>query len=880
MKNTFKRLFAVLLTLVMYCSMAMSALAAETAPDGTIWYGNDLAVQIEAGKDGYTFRSVYVSPRNAYEMSNHMVSHNGGVNNDIPQTLVMVDTSTNYTWTPNGLYSYGNSNYEVMYCCDAETPYNDGIYYKRVNLEDSNYYSEDEAKYIRAIVANSYPFVSLEEMKKGLEEAGFAGAKDLTRAEVITAVQAAIWAYANTDVGEYYYSQTFDVPTNSQWGGTIHDFTNEMDVWWQTGKRKFSKDETVAARINALIDHLKALEPVEAEKEQIIISKIQVVDTAPAKDTEGLYNVNLKVLLNNSGSSELDEIKLDIYVDGQLVKTEPIMFGTEEYAFTVQAKLGQTIKAVVSGVQDVPKGVYFYEPEGGRDVSQCLVGVASGKTDVYAEASVVVFERVFKFHKTTKIGEGTEAVTYPLEGIEFDIYYLCSVEEFNAALENGETKYENPSLALVAGQTPITTVKTDKAGNAIYNLTANGNPDGIYLIAEREHDAVIKALDPFMVAIPMADENGNPVYTIELNPKNDIVRPDVDKDVTEIGQKDDGADMGETVTWIVRGDIPKDLGKAKSYVLADTLDYRLTYTDGLVVKVEKIVDEADNCAEGENILVAAEDYELTVADITVDVMKGDKVEAEATKKIVVKLTESGRAKIMEMVGAEYDQYELRVYFNTIIDEDAAMGEAIPNDATLEYINSANFKWVVLPEKKPEVYTTGIHVHKYDAKDANKALPGAVFKLAEVVEKDTIGAVPLVIKNAEDKIESVYVVYKEFYIDAACTTKANTVTTNDAGNALLYGLEAGTYYLVETKAPVGYNLLSYPVRVSLDKTSHVTVDKEETTDVNEDRTVYVANSNTFVLPETGGIGTAIFTLAGSLMMGGAGVMLVGKKKEEE
>ncbi|MBR6527661.1 MAG: LPXTG cell wall anchor domain-containing protein, partial [Lachnospiraceae bacterium] len=131
------------------------------------------------------------------------------------------------------------------------------------------------------------------------------------------------------------------------------------------------------------------------------------------------------------------------------------------------------------------------------------------------------------------------------------------------------------------------------------------------------------------------------------------------------------------------------------------------------------------------------------------------------------------------------------------------------------------------------------------------------------------------------VETVYVVYKEFYVDAACTIKANTITTDENGDALIFGLEAGTYYLVETKAPAGYNLLSYPVQVTLDQTSHHTGDIEATQEIEEiDRTVYVANSNTFRLPETGGIGTAVFTLVGSLMMGGAGVMLVNKKRDEE
>ena len=49
---------------------------------------------------------------------------------------------------------------------------------------------------------------------------------------------------------------------------------------------------------------------------------------------------------------------------------------------------------------------------------------------------------------------------------------------------------------------------------------------------------------------------------------------------------------------------------------------------------------------------------------------------------------------------------------------------------------------------------------------------------------------------------------------------------------------------------------------------------------EDSTVKVANSNTFKLPETGGMGTTIFTVSGMMMLAAAAFVLVMKKKESE
>ncbi len=349
-----------------------------------------MTVDVKAAEDEYTFFSIYRAPGNAYEMSYHMLSANGGAHNDIPQTLMLLDATKDMVWTPNGRYVHGEADYEVLYCCDAVTGYVDSVYYKRINLEDSAYYTEEQARKIRSIVLNAYPYISLEQMKNNLKAQGFEDADQLTRADVISAVQAAVWAYANLEAGSYVYSQTFDIATNTQWGTVLHDYTGEMDVWWKTGKRQYSTDEATAQRINALIGHLKALDSVPVEPEQIIITDLEIVKAVSWLGMEDTFTTTLRVALNSSGSGSQDALKLEIYVDDVLAKTEDIRFGVSEYVCEVETKIGQAIKAVVSGTQVVPEGAYFYEPKGGRDTSQCLVGIASGETQVRAESSIEV----------------------------------------------------------------------------------------------------------------------------------------------------------------------------------------------------------------------------------------------------------------------------------------------------------------------------------------------------------------------------------------------------------------------------------------------------------------------------------------------------------
>ena len=104
--------------------------------------------------------------------------------------------------------------------------------------------------------------------------------------------------------------------------------------------------------------------------------------------------------------------------------------------------------------------------------------------------------------------------------------------------------------------------------------------------------------------------------------------------------------------------------------------------------------------------------------------------------------------------------------------------------------------------------------------------------------------------------------------------ATHVTTDDNGAAKFDGLKAGTYYLVETKAPTGYNLLNKPVEVTVTKGV-----ESDTTHLLEkvNAAAPVANYTGTVLPSTGGIGTTIFYVVGGLLVAGAGIVLITKKR---
>lgn len=160
------------------------------------------------------------------------------------------------------------------------------------------------------------------------------------------------------------------------------------------------------------------------------------------------------------------------------------------------------------------------------------------------------------------------------------------------------------------------------------------------------------------------------------------------------------------------------------------------------------------------------------------------------------------------------------------------------------------------ETKPAedtVLTTDIVINKHDAKTTSTKLSGATF----VLTKKGGEATKYYALNGTD-------------VDwVADIDDATPVTTDAAGAATFHNLANGNYELVETVAPTGYNLLATPTAVPVTA-------QEADGDVT-DVTVNVPNSAGSELPSTGGIGTTLFYVIGALMMTGAAVLMITKKR---
>jgi len=185
--------------------------------------------------------------------------------------------------------------------------------------------------------------------------------------------------------------------------------------------------------------------------------------------------------------------------------------------------------------------------------------------------------------------------------------------------------------------------------------------------------------------------------------------------------------------------------------------------------------------------------------------------------------------------------------------DSTSGETYASDGNFNevYLTYSNFQTVV---KGVDTDTFEANILKVDADDNTLPLEGAKFTVArgETAVKFTL-------------TNGVYVV------DPAGTVEE--VESGEDGTIKIQGLASETYTLTETVAPQGYNLASTTISLTINEDGSVE-------GANEAGSLEIGNNTGTLLPSTGGIGTTIFYILGGLLVVGAGVILVAKKRVTE
>ena len=177
------------------------------------------------------------------------------------------------------------------------------------------------------------------------------------------------------------------------------------------------------------------------------------------------------------------------------------------------------------------------------------------------------------------------------------------------------------------------------------------------------------------------------------------------------------------------------------------------------------------------------------------------------------------------------------------------------DVTTEIVGGTNVKVSKTGAKTVSVTNTyvkkvaTIKVIKMES-GSSKKLPNAAFNLYRPATEDDTEPVTIKINGTDTSV-----------------VKVQTITVGDDGEVEVPDLPVGSYYLVETTPPVGYELLSTVIgfdlssdSINLRSSDHVRADGLELT---------VYNDSGVTLPNTGGSGTLPYTLCGiALIMASA------------
>lgn len=173
-----------------------------------------------------------------------------------------------------------------------------------------------------------------------------------------------------------------------------------------------------------------------------------------------------------------------------------------------------------------------------------------------------------------------------------------------------------------------------------------------------------------------------------------------------------------------------------------------------------------------------------------------------------------------------------------------------------------------------------------AKDeAKKALDKAIAEYNKMTKEQQDGAEG---KAKKDEINTLQEKYNKAFIEAAKEytwvadeKQAIVLTSNANGQFEIKGLEYGKYDLVEKTAPAGYAKLNGPIEFEVKEGSYTGVEcdikyEQDQTQVKDAKCV--ANKKVSI-PQTGGIGTVIFTVVGVMLMVGAAFALKRRKEDE-
>ena len=336
--------------------------------------------------------------------------------------------------------------------------------------------------------------------------------------------------------------------------------------------------------------------------------------------------------------------------------------------------------------------------------------------------------------------------------------------------------------------------------------------------------------------------------------------PEVEKKI-----KDTNDTTGVTSDWQDSADY--DIGDDIPYQITATLADNVSEYDTYMVKITDTMSKG--LTYNDDVIIMLDGFDVT-DDFTIEATTDEET---GVTTLVISCDD------VKALGATNDSV-IVVEYTAELNEEAVIGsEGNPNTVYMEYSNNPNSEQEGADEdtgKTPTdtviAFTYKVVVNKVD--ESGESLTGAAFKL----EKLTLGEA---VEGAEP--EATWELVKEFELEEEGQTVFDFV-----------GLDDGTYRLTETVTPDGYNTID-PIEFTVTAdhvilsdapalrtltgeavTGEIQFTVDDTEDEDALSTTVVNNSGT-ILPGTGGMGTTLFYIIGGILLLGAVVVLVSKKR---
>ena len=337
--------------------------------------------------------------------------------------------------------------------------------------------------------------------------------------------------------------------------------------------------------------------------------------------------------------------------------------------------------------------------------------------------------------------------------------------------------------------------------------------------------------------------------TVNLKTEAPSITKTADKETVSIGQ---------VVKYTVTGSIPDTTGYAK---------YVYKIHDELSTGLDFVNDAAGTACEANSVKV-------TVAFKDTDVTDASKAPTTATLDAVNhrKMTLDLSSWVRENQRNKGKEFNVTYYAK--VNDKAVVAEK--NSAKLEYGNDPDNTTETTPsEAKTPTYP--LNIKKTDHKTSG-LLAGAKFSLYTETEynkdADTRQAIKVTGINGNYVVDPT----SENTVFESAATKIG----ENEYNLHVNGLAEGTYYLVETKAPDGFNKLTAPVVIKITKSADTDVNKwtiSKDGTVENDKIIDIENSTGSLLPSTGGRGAIAFAVIAALLVFGVAVSFIRDKRKE-